>query len=71
MQIDQRNRSKASQGIYALCYEIVEQVFRQIKGARCLDRFRLRGLEKVYKEWVLVATRHNLLKLFRALLTTA
>lgn len=44
----------------------MEPVFGQIKGARGMDRFRLRGLEKVNAEWALMATTHNLLKLFRA-----
>jgi IS5 family transposase len=59
-------RSKAGQAIYALRKTIVEPVFGQIKGARGLDRFRLRGMEKVNREWALIATTHNLLKLFRA-----
>jgi IS5 family transposase len=50
---------------------VVEPVFGQIKGARGLDRFRLRGLEQVNGEWALMATTHNLLKLFRASLATA
>ena len=44
---------------------------RSIKGARGLDRYRLRGLEKVNGEWALMATTHNLLKLFRASMATA
>ena len=35
---------------------IAEPVFGQIKGARGLDRFLLRGLEKVEGEWTLMAT---------------
>jgi hypothetical protein len=46
-------------------------VFDQIKGARSLDRFRLRGLEKVNSVWALMATTHNLLMLFRVSLATA
>jgi transposase len=64
--MDRKLRSKAGQTIYALRKTIVEPVFGQIKGARGLDRFRLRGLEKVNGEWALMATTHNLLKLFRA-----
>ncbi|QNI79318.1 transposase DDE domain protein [Synechococcus sp. RS9909] len=64
--MDRRLRSKAGQAIYALRKTIVEPVFGQIKGARGLDRFCLRGLEKVNGEWALMATTHNLLKLFRA-----
>jgi transposase len=64
--MDRKLRSKAGQAIYALRKTIVEPVFGQIKEARGLDRFRLRGLEKVNGEWALMATTHNLLKLFRA-----
>ena len=69
-QMDRKLRSKAGQAINALRKTIVEPVFGQIKGARGLDRVRLRGLEKVNGEWTLMATTHNLLKLFRASLTT-
>ena len=69
--MDRKLRSKAGQTVYALRKTIVEPVFGQIKGARGLDRFRLRGLEKVNGEWALMATTHNLLKLFRASLATA
>ncbi len=64
--MERKLRSKAGQVIYALRKTIVEPVFGQIKGARGLDRFRLRGLEQVNGEWALMATTHNLLKLFRA-----
>ncbi len=64
-------RSKAGQAIYALRKTVVEPVFGQIKGSRRLDRFRLRGLEQVNGEWALMATTHNLLKLFRASLARA
>jgi len=46
-------------------------VFGQTKDARGLDRFQLRGLEKANGEWVLMATTHNILKLFRASLASA
>jgi len=49
----------------------VEPVFGQIKDASGLDRFRLRGLEKASGEWALMATTHNILKLFRASLAPA
>ena len=69
--MERKLRSKAGQAIYALRKTVVEPVFGQIKGARGLDRFRLRGLEKVNGEWALMATTHNILKLFRASLATA
>ena len=37
----------------------------QTKEARGLRRFLLRSIEKVYREWHLIAATHNLLKLFR------
>jgi hypothetical protein len=66
--MDRKLRSKAGQAIYALRKTIVEPVFGQIKGARGLDCFLLRGLEKVNGEWALMATTHNIGKLHRAAL---
>lgn len=45
---------------------IVEPVFGQIKEARGLRRFHMRGLTKVRGEWSLICTTHNLLKLYRS-----
>ena len=58
-------RSKKGSRIYAQRKAIVEPVNGQIKEARGLRRFLLRGLEKVDCEWHLIAATHNLLKLFR------
>jgi hypothetical protein len=58
-------RSKKGSRIYAQRKAIVEPVNGQIKEARSLRRFLLRGLEKVDCEWHLIAATHNLLKLFR------
>ena len=69
--MDRKLRSVTGQRIYALRKTVIEPVFGQIKGARRLDRFWLRGLEKVNGEWALIATTHNILKLFRASLATA
>ena len=44
----------------------VEPVFGQIKEARGLRQFLLRGLEKVSALWQLECAAHNLLKLYRA-----
>jgi hypothetical protein len=68
---DSKFRSKAGQAVYSLRKSIVEPVFVKTKGARRFDHFRLRVLEKVNGEWALMATTHNLLKLFRASLATA
>ena len=51
--------------LYLLRKATVEPVFGQIKEARCLRRFRFRGLRSVACEWKLICTTHNLLKLFR------
>ena len=69
--MERKLRSKAGQAVYAMRKTVVEPVFGQIKGARGLDRFRLRGLENVNGEWALMATTHNILKLFRATMATA
>lgn len=63
--MDRKLRSKAGTAIYARRKAIVEPVNGQIKEARGLRRFLLRGLEKVDAEWHLIAATHNLLKLFR------
>lgn len=47
---------------YRLRKQVVEPVFGQIKEARGLRRFLLRGLGKVGDEWSLICTAHNLLK---------
>ena len=57
-------RSKKGSRIYAQRKAIVEPVNGQIKEARGLRRFLLRGIEKVNGEWHLIAATHNLLKLF-------
>ena len=43
----------------------MEPVFGQIKQGRGFRQFLLRGLEKVNREWQMICTGHNLLKLFR------
>ncbi|MFM7753724.1 MAG: transposase, partial [Cyanobium sp.] len=69
--MDRKLRSKAGQAIYALRKIIAEPVFGQIKGARGLDRFLLRGLDKVNGEWSLMAITHNIGKLHRAALAAS
>ena len=60
-----RLRSKAGSRIYAQRKAIVEPVNGQIKEARGLRRFLLRGLEKADCVWHLIAATHYLLKLFK------
>jgi len=54
------------QQVYARRKVIPEPVFGQMKEARGLRRFLLRGLTKVSAEWDLWCATHNLLKLYRA-----
>ena len=58
-------RTKRGGQRYAIRKETVEPVFGQIKQGRGFRQFLLRGLEKVNREWLLICTGHNLLKLFR------
>ena len=57
---------KSGRLTYALRKRIVEPVFGQIKAARGLRQFLLRGREKVKGEWSLWCTTHNLLKIWAA-----
>lgn len=59
-------RTKKGREAYARRKAIVEPVFGQIKAARGIRSFLLRGLEKVRGEWSLICAAHNLLKLYRA-----
>ena len=58
-------RTKRGRQRYGLRKQTVEPVFGQIKQGRGFRQFLLRGLEKVNREWSLICTGHNLLKLFR------
>lgn len=51
--------------VYKMRGKTVEPVFGQVKDARRMDRFLLRGEEKVSMEWSLICTTHNILKLWR------
>ena len=64
-QMRRKLRTKRGRERYGLRKETVEPVFGQIKQGRGFRQFLLRGLEKVNREWSLICTGHNLLKLFR------
>lgn len=64
--MEQKLRSAAGKALYAARKQIVEPVFGQIKAARGIRRFLLRGLEKVSCEWQLICLTHNLLKIWRS-----
>jgi transposase len=59
-------RTEAGRAVYRMRKAIVEPVFGQIKEQRGFRRFSLRGQQNVRREWRLVCTVSNLLKLFRA-----
>jgi hypothetical protein len=59
-------RTKAGHAVYRMRKAIPEPVFGQIKEVRRFMRFLLRGQVKVRGEWFLVATAHNLCRLFAA-----
>jgi transposase len=58
-------RSATGKLLYAARKHIVEPVFGQIKSARGIRKFLLRGLKKVSAEWQLICLTHNLLKIWR------
>jgi hypothetical protein len=58
--------SKEGEAVYRKRKSTVEPVFGQIKEARGFRRFSLRGFVSVSREWDLICTGHNILKLHRA-----
>ena len=62
----QKLKTEAGQALYKMRKAIVEPVFGQIKAARGIRTFRLRGIAKAGAEWKLICATHNLLKLFRS-----
>lgn len=58
-------RTATGKLLYAARKHIVEPVFGQIKSARGIRKFLLRGLQKVSAEWQLICLTHNLLKIWR------
>ena len=59
-------RTKKGRITYGLRKQVAEPAFGQIKHARGLRQFLLRGIEKVDGEWSLWCTTHNLLKMWVA-----
>ena len=57
--------SAAGKRLYRRRAELVEPVFAHTKHTRAITRFSRRGHDAVRAEWRLIATTHNLLKLFR------
>jgi transposase len=67
--MERKLKTKRGRAIYAKRAITVEPVFGQIKEARGARRFHRRGLHAVDCEWKLLATTHNILKMWR--ITTA
>ena len=57
------------QDIYAYRVQIVEPVFANIRYCKGLNRFTLRGNEKVNSQWLLYCMVHNLSKCMKAIKT--
>lgn len=62
----QKLQTDTGKALYKMRKAIVEPVFGQIKSARGIRAFLLRGIDKACAEWKLICATHNLLKLFRA-----
>ena len=61
----QKLQTATGKVLYAARKHIVEPVFGQIKSARGIRTFLMRGLEKVSAEWQLICLTHNILKIWR------
>ena len=57
--------TKAGGELYSKRQCMVEPIFAQIKTNRRIDRLKRRGRAAARSEWRLIATTHNLLKLYR------
>ena len=60
--MERQLETKFGAAVYATRKFIVEPVFGQIKQARGLCQFLLRGIKKVRVEWALIWMTHNILK---------
>jgi hypothetical protein len=63
--MERKLRTKRGRDLYRKRSQTVEPVFGQIKGARGIDRFLLRGRSGASLEWKLICGTHNLLKMWR------
>jgi len=63
--MERKVKTKRGRAIYAKRSTSVEPVFGQIKEARSARRFHRRGLSAVDCGWKLLATTHNILKMWR------
>jgi hypothetical protein len=59
-------KSDTGHSLYSQRKHTIEPIFGQIKHNRRIARFQRRGITACRSEWRLIATTHNILKLWRA-----
>jgi hypothetical protein len=59
-------KSDTGHALYSQRKHAIEPIFGQIKHNRRIARFQRRGITACRSEWRLIATTHNILKLWRA-----
>jgi Transposase DDE domain len=59
-------KSDAGHALYRQRKHAIEPIFGEIKHNRRIARFQRRGITACRSEWRLIATSHNILKLWRA-----
>jgi hypothetical protein len=64
--MDKKLKQPVKRFIYGFRKQMIEPVFGQIKYCRGLNRFLLKGLEKVKGEFSLWCISHNLCKIFNS-----
>jgi transposase len=69
--MEHRLRTEQGAALYRLRQHTIEPVFAQNKFNRGFGRFTRRGRDAADAEWKLIATAHNILKLFTATTTPA
>jgi transposase len=67
--MDRKVSTKKGNALYRRRQQIIEPVFAQIKAARGIRGFSRRGKAAADSEWKLICGTHNLLKLYRRVLT--
>jgi transposase len=64
-------KSETGRALYSQRKHTIEPIFGQIKHNRRIARFQRRGITACRSEWRLIATTHNILKLWKATSTPA
>jgi len=69
--MDRKVSKKAGRAVYAKRQQIIEPILGQIKDGRRIRGFMRKGKEAAASEWKLICGTHNLLKLYRRVLSEA